>query len=95
MGSFPFDGYGTTKGKIMSANKRRETKKEMEQRFEAGQDLPGEFDTNTGTRTVNVELPVWAIKALDQESARRGITRRALINMWIVDNLDALKKESA
>ena len=43
------------------------------------------------TKRVNVDIPVWAIKELDRESDRRGITRQALIKTWLIDRLDALK----
>lgn len=43
------------------------------------------------TKRVNVDIPVWAIKELDKESDRRGITRQALIKTWLIDKIDALK----
>ncbi len=43
------------------------------------------------TKRVNVDFPIWAVKELDRESDRRGITRQALIKMWLIDKLDALK----
>ena len=46
------------------------------------------------TKRVNVDFPVWAIKELDHEADRRGITRQALIKTWIVDRLDALREKS-
>jgi hypothetical protein len=43
------------------------------------------------TKRVNLDIPVWAIKELDRESSRRGITRQSLIKTWLIDKLDALK----
>ena len=43
------------------------------------------------TKRVNVDIPVWAIKELDRESDRRGITRQALIKTWLIDKIDAMK----
>ncbi|MCB0404176.1 MAG: hypothetical protein KDD51_05275 [Bdellovibrionales bacterium] len=43
------------------------------------------------TKRVNVDIPVWAIRELDRESERRGITRQALIKTWLIDRIDALK----
>jgi hypothetical protein len=42
---------------------------------------------------VNVDIPVWAIKELDRESNRRGITRQALIKTWLIDQLDSIREK--
>lgn len=73
----------------------KETKAQKEARYERGSDRPGEFDLGQGVRTVNVDLPLWAIKALDVEATRRGVARQALIKMWLVDRLDGLGKKEA
>ena len=39
------------------------------------------------TKRVNVDIPAWAIRELDRESDRRGITRQALIKMWLAERL--------
>jgi hypothetical protein len=62
--------------------------------MEAGEDRPGEFDLNQGTKMINVDLPVWAIKELDREATRRGVARQALIKMWIVDRLDSIRSSN-
>lgn len=74
----------------MTSQKAKETTQEKEARYEAGLDRPDEFDMSQGTKMVNVDLPVWAIKALDKEATRRGVARQALIKMWLIDRLDAL-----
>ena len=38
---------------------------------------------------VGFDLPVFLIAGLDREAKRRGITRQALIKMWLADRLDA------
>ena len=81
------------KGSNMKLNK--ETKQAKETRFEAGEDRADEFDMDQGTKTVNVELPVWTIKALDKEATRRGVARQALMKMWLVDRLDAINVKQA
>ena len=43
------------------------------------------------TKRVNVDFPIWAIKEMDREADRRGITRQALIKMWLIDKLDVIK----
>ena len=38
---------------------------------------------------VGFELPHSLVAGLDREAKRRGITRQALIKMWLADRLDA------
>lgn len=40
------------------------------------------------TKRVNVDFPQWMIARLDAEAKRRGVTRQALIKMWLSDRLD-------
>jgi len=40
------------------------------------------------TKRVNVDFPQWMIARLDVEAKRRGVTRQALIKMWLSDRLD-------
>lgn len=43
------------------------------------------------TRRVNVDIPVWAIKELDREANRRGITRQSMIKTWLIDRIDTIQ----
>ena len=77
--------------------KRKSTKKELttsenlEARFDRGEDVLDYFDTEN--KRVGVDLPPWAIQALDEEAARRGITRQSLIKTWLVDKLDYIEEK--
>lgn len=68
---------------------------ELDRRFDAGEDMAEYFDWNSARRPgleprrVNVDFPQWMIAGLDREAKRRGITRQALIKVWISDRLDA------
>lgn len=75
----------------MKSSKNR--KDRLVEDFEEGRDVSEHFDINMGVKTVNVDLPIWAIKALDQESTRRGVARQALMKMWLIDRLDDLKEK--
>lgn len=44
---------------------------------------------NEQTKRVNVDFPQWMVAGLDREAQRRGVTRQALIKMWLADRLDA------
>lgn len=39
-------------------------------------------------KRVNVDFPEWMIDSLDKEAHRLGITRQALIKIWVADRLD-------
>jgi hypothetical protein len=40
-------------------------------------------------KRVNVDFTAGTVRRLDAEAARRGVTRQALIKMWVTDRLDA------
>lgn len=69
---------------------------EFDRLFDEGSDeidqyLDWENATRVGleTKRVNVDFPQWMIGRLDTEAKRRGVTRQALIKMWLADRLDA------
>ena len=61
--------------------------------FDQGGDVTEFLDLSKARRPgyeqkrVNVDFPVWMIKALDQESERLGVTRQSIIKMWIAERL--------
>ena len=67
---------------------------EFDKAFEAGEDVSGSVDwskarrPNLALRRVNVDFPSWAVEALDREASRLGVTRQALIKLWIAERLD-------
>lgn len=68
---------------------------EFDRRFDDGEDMGDFIDWNSAARPnlepkrVNVDFPQWMVAGLDREAKRRGITRQALIKMWLADRLDA------
>ena len=80
-------------------NKKKSTKtvktasRSLEERFSKGESVIDYFDTGKTVRRINLDMPVWALKGLDAESTRRGITRQSLIKTWIIDRLDALREK--
>ena len=44
------------------------------------------------TRRVNIDFPLWMIKALDREAARLGVARQAIIKTWTAEKLDKLDR---
>ncbi|WP_300543196.1 hypothetical protein [Maricaulis sp.] len=67
---------------------------EFERRFDEGEDMSDHVDGSKATRPnqklkrVNVDFPAWVVSELDRESRRLGVTRQALIKLWIADRLD-------
>jgi hypothetical protein len=68
---------------------------EFDRRFDDGEDMGDYIDWSSVKRPgleikrVNVDFPQWMIARLDTEAKRRGVTRQALIKMWLADRLDA------
>lgn len=68
---------------------------DFDARFEAGEDIEPHLNPGTahrpglGKRRVNVDFSDWMVRRLDEEAARRGVTRQSLIKMWVADRLDA------
>lgn len=75
-----------------SSGKGKTTAENLEQRFDAGEDVLDYFDTANAIFRINLDIPMWAVKALDAEASRRGITRQSLIKTWLVDHLDENRK---
>lgn len=40
-------------------------------------------------KRVNVDCPAWMVTRLDAEARRLGVTRQALIKMWLAERIDA------
>ena len=66
---------------------------ELERRFDAGEDVSDAMDwskarrPNLEVRRINVDFPAWVVEALDREAARLGVTRQALVKLWIAERL--------
>ncbi len=67
---------------------------EFDRKFDAGEDISGDVDwskarrLNLAPRRVNVDFPAWVVEALDREAGRLGVTRQALVKLWIAERLD-------
>jgi trehalose-6-phosphatase len=66
---------------------------EFDKKFEAGDDLTDELDfskarrVNQEPKRVNIDFPAWVVEGLDKQSKRLGITRQALVKVWIAEKL--------
>jgi len=67
--------------------------RDFEERFDNGEDIADAVDwskarrPNIETRRVNVDFPAWVVEGLDRQAQRLGVTRQALIKLWIADRL--------
>jgi hypothetical protein len=66
---------------------------EFDERFDAGEDMSAHVDwtkarrLNVEVKRVNVDFPAWVVTGLDRQAQKLGITRQALIKMWIGERL--------
>ena len=68
--------------------------REFDEKFEIGEDVSGDIDwekarrPNLALRRVNVDFPAWVVDGLDREARRLGVTRQALVKLWIAERLE-------
>ncbi len=68
---------------------------EFDKKFDDGEDISEYLDWSRARRPgleakrVNVDFPAWMVRRLDQHAQKRGVTRQALIKMWLADRLEA------
>jgi hypothetical protein len=82
------------------ATLQKMTAQEIDTYFDDGGDISPILDMTTATQPnrdratarVNLDLPPWAIAKLDQESDRIGVSRQALMKMWLIERLDAIAR---
>lgn len=70
------------------------TAKELDEKFDNGEDISEYIDWSSGRRInqvprrVNIDFPKWIVDSLDREAQRLGITRQALVKVWIAERLE-------
>jgi hypothetical protein len=76
--------------------RKRISAEELDRLFDEGSDEIDQYldwgaarRINQPVKRVNVDFPQWMVTKLDREAKRRGVTRQALIKMWLADRLDA------
>lgn len=71
-----------------AVSKKKITSKELDEKFDAGGNILEHADLDAGVFRVNVDFPTWTVSGLDKEATRLGISRQALIKVWITERLD-------
>jgi hypothetical protein len=68
---------------------------EFDRMFDDGEDIDAYIDWSSAIRPglaakrVNVDMPAHMVAKLDVHAKKRGVTRQALIKMWLADRLEA------
>lgn len=70
---------------------------EFDQAFDDGLNVIQDLDISIARRSgldpkrINVDIPAWMITDLDREAGRIGVSRQAIIKMWLAERLEARK----
>ena len=74
---------------------------EFDEYFDEGGDVSSLFESaqeikrpNCETKQISVSIPIWLVEFLDDESARRGIARKAVINTALVEWCDEQRERA-
>lgn len=67
---------------------------ELDEIFDKNQDdILEHFDTskikmiNEAPKRVNIDFPTWMVHSLDKEAKHIGVSRQAVIKMWLAEKL--------
>jgi len=74
---------------------------EIDKKFDDNQDdILQYFDTskirmiNEEPKRVNIDFPTWMVKSLDKEAKHVGVSRQAVIKMWLAEKLQGLNSKA-
>ncbi len=72
----------------------------FDRKFDLGkEEVIDDLDMTTATRPnkrlkrVNVDFPVWMVELLDREAHRIGVSRQAVIKVWLSERLGVAAKD--
>ncbi|CAA6803503.1 MAG: Unknown protein [uncultured Sulfurovum sp.] len=75
---------------------------ELDKKFDDNQeDILDYFDTskikmiNEEPKRVNIDFPSWMVDSLDKEAKHIGVSRQAVIKMWLAERLQSLNSKVA
>ena len=74
---------------------------ELDKKFDDNkEDILEHFDTskikmlNEEPRRVNIDFPSWMVDSLDREARHIGVSRQAVIKMWLAEKLQSLTSKT-
>jgi len=50
---------------------------------------------NEEPKRVNIDFPAWMVQSLDKEAKHVGVSRQAVIKMWLAEKLQSLNTTTA
>ncbi len=50
---------------------------------------------NLESKRINIDFPTWMVKKLDEEAKHIGVSRQAVIKMWLAQKLQELSPKVA
>ena len=68
---------------------------EFDRQFEAGEDITASLDLSNARRPeqkskrVNIDFPTWVVQKVDKEARRLGVSRQALLKIWVAERIEA------
>jgi len=75
---------------------------ELDKKFdENNEDILEHFNMSTVRRIneepkrVNIDFPTWMVQSLDREARHLGVSRQAVIKMWLAERLESLPRKTA
>ena len=74
---------------------------ELDKKFDDNQeDVLEHFDTskirmiNEEPKRVNIDFPAWMVQSLDKEAKHIGVSRQAVIKMWLAEKLQSISSKT-
>ncbi len=58
-------------------------------------DLSSVRRINEEPKRVNIDFPTWMVQSLDKEARHLGVSRQAIIKMWLAERLQTVSKPVA
>lgn len=79
----------------MKRLKKKITSEEFDKQFDSGEDVGDLLDTkkarvNKQVQRINIDFPTSFLKRIDEEAKRIGVTRAALIKIWMAERLEPI-----
>ena len=67
---------------------------DLDKNFDDGEDVLDHFDLSSARRPnrskrVNIDFPEWMISKLDGQAKKYGVSRQAIVKMWLRERLKA------
>ncbi len=65
----------------------------LDKKFDTDEDILDHFDLvkakriNEKPKSVNIQFPTWMVQLLDKEAQHIGVSRQAIIKMWLAERL--------